>query len=941
METAVGRRALVAVSLLALVALVAYIRPGDRELRRPPEQVDWIAIQQAENRKEYERAIELCLELANSDRSLSAEANAYASEIAFGSLGQFRRGESLARTALSQQPDNRRALASLVRLMTMSGQRWKSLPYLAQFVVRFDDSLDELIWLSDASVVITDWDLLKYARSKSPDDALPVLGLAFDAVMDRPRNAVLELQECLRIDPELIDAQAFMGRALVESGDEEGFRRWNRDVAPLCEEHPEVWNARGLWWQHRDRAAALRCYLECCRRAPGNAQANLQISLLLQQVGETAAASVFRTRFEQISEYRDLVRSVRERNNLSVALDAARLAEKLQCPAEAFGWYRVAIQNGLDAAPDVERLQPLQQEWQSVVVSAFSPDDIVDCERWPIPMPVSPPDDSAIIVPGKVESLSFRNATEAVGLRFEYFNGVEKDARLEFLHTVNGGGVAAVDFDCDGWPDLFFTQGSHSPEELQENTTYTDTLFRNMRGVNARDVTGTAGVSDFGYGQGCTVGDFNCDGFPDIMIANIGTNRIFQNCGDGTFKDVTEDVGVIGNAWTSSCAIADLNSDSWPDIYEVRYVQTDDLYIKQCRAADMVPRPCPPKEFAASADVVWMNTGDGRFVAASDAGSDAPAGRGLGLVVADFDRQPGLDVFIGNDGTADFLLVNQAETSGGLKFKNEATLRGLAANGRGAMQASMGVTFGDVNRDGAPDLFQTNFQGQSNTLYLGSPDGFFNDATVDAGLHSISISMLGWGTEFLDADLDGWLDLVVVNGHLEDRTRFGDAYRMPTRVYRNGGAGRFTQVDPAESDAWLQMPRLGRALATLDWNRDGRPDFAVSSVDSPAALLIGNTTSVGNYITIHLRAVHSARDAIGAEVVVETAEDRWVHQLVCGDGYQTSNERTITVGLGEDALIRRITIRWPSGLLQSIESLSVNQELIVVEGRAPGRLRGN
>ena len=922
-------------SILVLVAVVAYIGSGDRDLRKPPEQVDWIAIQQAENRRDYERAIELCVELADSDRSLSAEANAYASEIAFGSLGQFRRGESLARTALSQQPENRRALASLVRLMTMSGQRWKSLPHLARFVVRFDDSLHELIWLSDASVVITDWDLLKFARSNSPDDVLPVLGLAFDAVMDRPQNAVLELQECLRIDPELIDAQAFMGRALVDAGDEDGFRRWNRDMAPQCDEHPEVWNARGLWWQNRDRTAALRCYLECCRRAPGNAQANLQISLHLQQIGETTAATVFRTRFEQISEYRDLIRAVRERNDLSVALDAARLAEKLQCPAEAFGWYRVALHNGLDAAEDFERLQPLQREWQSVVVSEFSPDDVVDCERWPVPTPAPSPEVSVSNIPSETGSLRFRDVTEASGLHFEYFNGVEEGARLEFLHTVNGGGVAAVDFDCDSWPDLFFTQGAHSPEELHRNTTYTDRLFRNIRGSNAMDVTATAGISDFGYGQGCTTGDFNCDGFQDIMIANIGRNRLFQNCGDGTFRDVTEGAGIVEDAWTSSCAMADLNSDSWPDIYEVRYVQTTDLFVKQCHAPDLLPRPCPPKEFAASADTVWLNLGDGHFVAASDAGPDSPAGRGLGLMVADFDRQPGLDVFVGNDGTADFLLVNQATASGGLKFRNEATLRGLASNGRGAMQASMGVTFGDVNRDGALDLFQSNFQGESNTLYLGSLDGFFNDATNDAGLHKNSIPLLGWGAEFMDADLDGWLDLVVVNGHLEDKTRFGDAYHMPTRVYRNGGTGRFAQVDPAKSDAWLQTPRLGRALATLDWNRDGRPDFAVSSLDSPAALLIGETAPRGNYVTIHLRAVRSARDAIGAEVVVETAEHRWVHQLVCGDGYQTSNQRTITVGLGKDMLIRQITIRWPSGRLQTLESLSVNREYFIVEGREP------
>ncbi|MEO1984132.1 MAG: FG-GAP-like repeat-containing protein, partial [Fuerstiella sp.] len=936
-----GRRGLVVLIILSIVAAVAYISSSDRDLQSPPAQVDWASIQQAENRQDYMRALELCIELGNRDPSLSAETNAYASEIASGALGQFRRGESLARIALSQDPENRRARANLVRLMTMTGQRWKSLPHLAQFVVRFDDSLQELIWLSDASVVITDWDLLKTARINSPDDPLPVLGLAFDAVMDQPQNALLELQECLRRDPDMKEAQALMGRALVDAGDEDGFRRWNSDMAPQCEEHPEVWNARGLWWQNRDRAAALRCYLECCRRAPGDAQANLQISLLLDQIGESAAASVFRARFEQISAYRDLIRAVRERNDLSVALKAAHLAEQLQRPAEALGWCRVALQHGQTTRKEFERLSSLQTEWQTVAVSSFDPDGVIDRHQWSVPTLDQTLPDTQSAASRSFGIPRFRNITDTIGLNFEYFNSVEKGTRLEFLHTVNGGGVAAVDFDGDSWPDLFFTQGGYSPEELSRNTTYSDKLFRNRNGVRASDVTAVAGITEFGYGQGCTVGDFDGDGFQDIMIANIGRNRLFQNCGDGTFLDVTDQAGIVGDAWTSSLALADLNSDSWPDLYEVRYVHGEDLFLKQCHATDQLPRPCPPKEYAAAADVVWMNSGDGHFFATSDTVVDSDAGRGLGLIVANFDQLPGLDVFVGNDGTADFLFVNRTMAGGETRFRNEGTLRGLSANGRGAMQATMGMTFGDINRDGEPDLFQSNFLGQSNTLYLGSPNGYFNDATIDAGLHKNSLPLVGWGTEFLDADLDGWLDLVVVNGHLEDRTRFGDSYRMLTRIYRNSGHGRFLQVAPAKLGKWFQEVRLGRSLATLDWNRDGLADFAVSNLDSAAALLIGETSPTGNYIKVHLRAVDSARDAIGTDVIVESANHRCVHQLVCGDGYQTSNERTVIAGLGTDTLVEQMTIRWPSGRLQTLKSFSVNQEIFIVEGREPRQIRGN
>lgn len=897
-----------------------------------PEPPTWEAISRAQTRGDFEEAIQLCIQLAEADGNQAAEALALAGEMAIEPLAHFSRGEELILDALKHDPLNRRALGNYARVLTMTGQRWKATRWLASYVARFDDSILQLIWLSDASVVITDWDLLTTARRVHPNDALPALGLAFDALVDRPDDAVRELQACLRASPRMIEANALLGRALLDSGQLEAFQDWDRTLPADCEVHPEVWRARGMWWKDRDASKALRCYLECCRRAPDDAETNLQISLLLTQAGEIGAASVFQSRFEKINAYLDLVRAARERNDLSVALEAAGLAEQLQRPVEALGWRRVAAQQG-NSTEDVDDFSfESSVNSDAVVASNFDPDDVVDRSRWPIPGPAVLSGETVPVRQSGNGTFRFRNVAATVGLTSGVADQPNSPVVLESLHLVNGGGVAVFDYDSDGWPDLFLSQGARA--HVTAETPLKDPLFRNIDGTLAQSAAEHALVADWNFPQGCSAGDFNGDGFADIVVAGIGKNCLLQNCGDGTFLDVTLQAGMSDEAWTSSCAFADLNSDSWPDMYEVRYVETEGLFEKNCYEADRVRRPCPPKEFAAASDRIWMSDGDGTFTAWRDAFVPVDAGRGLGLIIADFDQRPGLDIFVGNDGTEDFLLINQQEAAeGAARFTDEATFRGVAVNGKGRMQAAMGIAVGDVDRDGELDLFQANFHGEANTIYSGLGEGFFNDATARAGLYTPSLGMLGWGTEFLDVDLDGWLDLVVINGHLEDRSRFGIPFRMPAQLFRNDGQGRFVEAVVENEDAWFQEPRLGRSLATLDWNRDGRMDLTVTSLDSPVALLIGETASVGSFVQIQLIGVASERDPIGTRVVVEAAGLRQVYQLTAGDGFQASNHRRIHAGLGEASIIDRLTVSWPSGFVQEWEALKVDQEIIVVEGR--------
>ncbi|MGZ0165207.1 MAG: tetratricopeptide repeat protein [Planctomycetales bacterium] len=427
-----------------VVTLVVCVVVWSNSFRRKPP--DWEAISQAQELGDFEGSIDLCVQLAELDRDQAAEALAFAGETAMSQLAQFSRGEELILSALEHNPSNRRALGSYSRLLTMSGQRWKSTRWLAQYVVRFDDSLQQLIWLSDASVVITDWDLLKVARQSFPNDPLPALGLAFDALVDRPKDAVGELKECLRISPEMVEANALLGRALLDSGDEVAYQNWDRGLSAEFEIHPEVWRARGMWWRDHDPGKALRCYLECCRRAPDDAETNLQISLLLIQVGEMEAATVFRTRFEMINAYLDLVRAVRERNDLTLAIEAADLAEQLQRPAESIGWRRVAAQQrgresgtqGLDVDVDSE----------PAVASTFDPDNVVDRLRWPVPGPAEISRESASVVQQSVGNIRFRNVADTIGLtsrtadgsrRWNRFTGLTEAALASLITTSTVG----------------------------------------------------------------------------------------------------------------------------------------------------------------------------------------------------------------------------------------------------------------------------------------------------------------------------------------------------------------------------------------------------------------------------------------------------------------------------------------------------------------------
>ncbi|MGH7137486.1 MAG: CRTAC1 family protein, partial [Pirellulales bacterium] len=396
------------------------------------------------------------------------------------------------------------------------------------------------------------------------------------------------------------------------------------------------------------------------------------------------------------------------------------------------------------------------------------------------------------------------------------------------------------------------------------------------------------------------------------------------------------------DAWTTSCLMADLNGDGLADLYDVNYVTGEGVFERTCDSAGQ-PRVCQPSRFSPQLDRCWLNLGDGRFADRSaESGVDVAGGNGLGIVAADFQGTGRLSLFVANDQDANFYFINHgAAADGSPQFVESALLAGLAFDGQGKAQACMGVAAGDANGDGRLDLFVTNFYQEPNTLYLQHSAELFDDATAAAGLREPSYELLGFGTQFVDAELDGWPDLVVVNGHIDDFRQVGSPYWMRPQYFRNLG-GRFVEIEGPQLGPFFTEPGLGRGLARLDFNRDGREDFVVSRLDMPAALVANNTPDAGHFLALRLVGTSSARDAIGTRVTVSVADKSWTRQLAAGDGYMASNQRQVVFGLGRTDRIDRLIVDWPGGTHQEWRQLTVDRETIAVEGReelveVPGR----
>ena len=519
-------------------------------------------------------------------------------------------------------------------------------------------------------------------------------------------------------------------------------------------------------------------------------------------------------------------------------------------------------------------------------------------------------------------SIRLRDVHEEAGIDFQYFNG---DTGSKYIFETLGGGVAVFDFDRDGWPDLYFPQGCPVPLST-EPPIRTEKLFRNRGDGTFEDVTVAAGLGEQRYGIGCVTADFDNDAYPDLFVTAFGRNVFYHNNGDGTFVKTTATVGLIDERLSSSAAFADWDNDGDLDLYLVNYVGNP---LKTCPADDGRVGTCKPANFPAAQDRCYTNQGDGTFRNSTEGSGIVVAdGKGLGVVAAHFDDDNQIDFYVANDTTANFVFRNH----GSGKFVEEGLIAGAATNRDGMPEAGMGIACADLDGNGLIDLYVTNFYMQSNTLYLNQGGGVFVDATAASDTAVETLPLLGFGTQPVDLDLDGDDELFVANGHIDDGVvRTGKLWKMPPQLFRNSGDARFTDVSQ-DAGQYFQGKYLGRGVARIDWNRDGRIDLVVVHQDRPVALLSNESQDIGNRVIIELHGVMSNRDAIGARIVIQAGDFTKSIQICGGGGYLVSNDPRQVVGLGDAEKIDVIEIRWPLGRIEKYEQLPVNSHLVFIEG---------
>ena len=886
----------------------------------------------------YEQAISYYTAVPD-DGSEAGTAALYCTGDLWFHLGEASRAVECYRRALARQPLDRWSHEQLANVLGYFDNRWESVPHLLKLVQLDAATVEHLLYLGDVDAAVESPAGISKFRTRAPEDPLPLTALAKSAWRDGSlQEAETLARQAVRLGPELSEAWAILARVLLDRGSDE-FVSWHAQLPRSAEVHPEVWIARGAWARRRhELRVAARCFWEAVRRHPDSRKANYQLGQVLVQLGESESASPFLRRAARLEELKDALTVIyRNQGSVTHLRKAAGLTESLGRLWESRAWYRVMLHVNPAVGSVRDRLRSLEVRLSPEVprtLAAANPALHADLSHYPLPdwKSAQPIPDRRRYGPSPEVSVRFEDRAKASGLEFQYFNGAVPPEQGKLVFQSLGGGTAAVDYDGDHWPDLYFGQGREWPPD-RELSRHVNRLYRNLGNGRFEDVTALAGLGDTSYTHGLAVGDIDNDGFPDVYVANSGRNRLYQNNGDGTFSDITDDAGLDGEQCTVSCVVADVNGDSHPDLYDVNYLAAPDVYTLVCQRRGR-PHACSPRQIAAEPDRILVNLGDGRFEdVSSAAGLDLPHGKGLGILAADFSGSGNLSLFVANDTDANYLLSGEGGMRGEIPvFRDLALSSGVAFDADGAAQACMGVAAGDADGDGRLDLFVTNFYKESNTLYRQVEDRLFRDVTGQSGLHGPSLPELGFGTQFLDGELDGWLDLVVANGHVDDERDEGTPYQMRPQYFRNLGAGRFEEMRSSPPGVYFTGAYLGRALARLDWNRDGREDFVVTHLDAPAALLTNQTGGAGHHLAVKLVGTDGSRDAIGARVSVKCGQTSLTHFLTAGDGYMAANQKLLIFGVGRELQVQTLEVLWPSGRRQVVKEPPINRELVLVEG---------
>jgi len=519
----------------------------------------------------------------------------------------------------------------------------------------------------------------------------------------------------------------------------------------------------------------------------------------------------------------------------------------------------------------------------------------------------------------------FQDMTDGCGVDFVHSTGTNPEKPFP---AANGSGVAACDFDLDGRCDLLFACGTGFPVRPGPGTP-TDRLYRNLGDWRFEDVSRLSGLDHNGYSAGLATGDFDCDGFPDVFVNCFGSSCLYRNQGDGTFQRM-DAAGTDNQRWGTSAAFLDFNGDGLLDLYVCHYAEWSWETNKFCGDRERKIRLyCSPRSVPPTADVLYVNNGDGTFADATrDAGLQGPAGRSQGVVAADLDGDGTIDLYVGNDLHPNSLFLNRGDG----QFRDATETSGVAYDFQGNSQAGMGVAAADTDGDGLLELLVTNFSNEHNAFYANMGQGVFQDVSHRLGLAGDSLPWIGWGTALSDFNMDGWCDLLVTNGHVDDnRDQLGQdtSHSQPPLLWSNQ-AGRF-QFLGADGGNYFRKSSVGRGLATGDLDGDHALDVVIGHQDAPPALLRNLSPQPGQRsLKVRLVGRTSNRDAVGARLESSFGKRKIVQQISGGGSYLSAHERLLLIPVDAEGTTD-VEIVWPSRERSRIEGLRAGGYYVIIE----------
>ncbi len=862
-------------------------------------------------------------------------------------LQRFDDAERLYRQVLARAPEAAVVHRQLAFLYNRQGRRHEAFVHLQQLCRLGNVQQDELHAMMVLGHAIFDDPNTTMPRKKAYYPIGPAAEARMLYTASRYQEALAVLDPAVRAGDVTPSILAFYGLLAVESQDDTRFQWWLARADASVQQYAEYWAAIGTHLLNQRRfSEAIRAFAESLNRDPTDIASMRRINQSLTAMGQQEAAEKWIDRYVVQRDVTLASNAIGESNSASLESyrTVAEGLDKLNRPLEAMTWRLFEAFQRKASKNEVESLN--QQRMKIAASDQAFPDEAermcgISREQYPLPE-LEIPELSSVALPTAGDATDetfatpvFENVATNVGIDHSYQIASGPQLYRFALYQSLGGGAAALDYDLDGAIDLYLAQGNGDPPSLVG--TQSNLLYRNVAG-QFEEATAASGTADKRYSIGVAAGDWNQDGFDDIVVANVGNKVLLLNNGDGTFRRQEFDSDPALDVLTSSVALGDVTGDALPDIVSLHYVEDNTMLKRPELGEDGNVLTVSPASFVPGVDRIAVNDGKGGFVSEKVSDSAQAPSTGLGVVIADWDGQPGNEIFVGNDvrpnhlwsrvsDLAEKVEVGSDPAGSSRRWQDVAALTGCAHGSGGVSTASMGIAVADFDGNGKRDIHITNFYQEPVSLFM-NRGGSFEDRCVQYRLHRDSSSVLGFGCQAMDYNNDGRPDVAVTNGNIEKAP--GEPLQQSPQLFVNLGS-KFLLTEVQDASGYWQGAYLGRGMTRLDFNHDGKQDFLITHLDAPSALMMNQTETPNHWLAIQLVGTSSERNAIGAQVDVHVGDQVLSNWIVGGDGYLSRNQPTVNFGLGTADKVNKIVVTWPSGVQQTFADPKVDAYLLLVE----------